>query len=416
MRIATFAVLLTAGTALSGCVGNQLDAITNLSAPCSTTTQSINCGAAVTNPVTGGPVVPPVVVPPGPNSGNTSTIVTGDTTLALEGGSVISIPGNMAVSTLTETAGATNSATFAITTNTATNGNWPTPKTMNEYVAGTAVGSGIGGTYKEYRALNRVPGSATAVDEELQVWRWNAGTGSSFGTQYRNVTTGANPAGQNAWSFGGTYTTAAQMPTSTSAVYSGKFTGIAKSSNFVNPVGTAQTLDRNNIWSVTGDTALTANFGTSGTVTGTLTPTAWKAWQTLGGEVGFRTTTDPLAPGAPTGLAGTINAANWAGFMGMPVQINGTIATSTATTGNTHPNTITGVAQYDPNGNWVNVTSNSFFTAGFFGSNADNITGVFSTDAVTLDPIGGTTAINDDRRAFLSMTGIFNACRTGPVC
>ena len=240
MRFATFAVLFTAGTALSGCAGNQMDAIANLSAPCVTSSQTLDCSATGTTTTTGGTGTTPVVTPPpGPNSGNTTTIVSGDTTLALENGSVISSPTNMAVSTLTQTAGATNTAMIAITTNTATNGNWPVPKVMNEYAAGTAVGSGIGGTYKEYRALNRVPGSATTVDEELQVWRWNAGTGSSYGTQYRNVTSGGgNPATQNAWSFGGNYTTAAQMPTSGSAVYSGRFTGLAHSSNFINPIGT----------------------------------------------------------------------------------------------------------------------------------------------------------------------------------
>ena len=413
MRVASFAVLLVAGTALSGCAASQLDAVANLSAGCTSTTQNLNCGAP---PATKPPPPPtPTTPPPVPNSGNTAVIVTGDTTLALENGNIISTPANMAVSTLTQTSGATNTAMMAITTNTSTNGNWPIAKTMNEYLAGSAVGSGIGGTYKEYHEINKTPGTANSIDEELQVWKWNAGSGNSYGTQYRNVTSGANPATQNAWSFGGNYTTEAQMPTSGSVNYSGRFTALAKTSNFINPTGTTQTLDRNNIWSVSGDTAITANFGSSGNISGTLTPKAWKAWQTLGGANGFATATDPFT--IPDGGLPNVNSANWfSGVMDQPIKLKGTIKTNTTPTGNTKPNTITGIAQFDPNSNWVNTTSNSFFSAGFFGNNADNITGVFSMDAQTLQPIGGITAINDDRRGYVSMTGIFNACRTGPIC
>jgi hypothetical protein len=171
---------------------------------------------------------------------------------------------------------------------------------------------------------------------------------------------------------------------------------------------------------IIGDTALTANFGTNGTVTGTLTPKAWKAWQTLNGASGFATATNPIT--YPQGsVVGYSNPANWfgaaqGGFMDEQIQLAGTITTNTSTAAGTHPNVIKGTAQYDPTGNWLNTKSNSFFEAGFFGNNADNITGVFSMDAQTLQPIGGSTAINDDRRGYVSMTGIFNACKTGPVC
>ena len=102
--------------------------------------------------------------------------------------------------------------------------------------------------------------------------------------------------------------------------------------------------------------------------------------------------------------------------MDVPILLSGSIKTNATTTGNTKPNTIIGVAKYDPNSNWVNTTSNSFLNAGFFGANADNVTGVFSMDAQTLSPIGGVTAINDDRRGFVTMTGIFNACKIGNPC
>lgn len=408
MRIASLAVLMAAGTALSGCAASQLDAIANLGTACTSTTQTLNCGAPTGSGTTGGTTTTTPTT--APNTGNTATIATGDTTLVLESGSLVSTPTNMAVSTLTQTTIPTSTGKIAITTNTSTNGNWPQAKTMDEYVYGSSLGSGIGGTYKEYHQINKIPGSGNSIDEELQVWKWNAGAGSSYATQYRDVTGAGNPARNQAWSFGGNYTTAAQMPTSGSATYSGRFTGEAVTSNFVNPNGSPQTLDRNNRWSVTGDTAITANYGTNGNITGTLTPTEWMAWQTLNSATGFYTTT-----------ASDPNAANWfsmakGGFMDKPIYLAGSIKTNATTTGNTKPNVVTGVAQYDPTTNWVNTTSNSFFNAGFFGSGADNITGVFSMDAQTLAPVGGTTQIHDDRRGYVSMTGIFNACKTGPVC
>ena len=421
MRFASLAVLMATGTALSGCAGNQLDAIANLSSSCTSTTQTLDCSGPNSGSTTGGGgTTPPTTTPvTSPNTGNTSTITTGDTTLALDNGILVSRANNTAVSTLTQSTLPTSTAQLAINTNTSSNAIWPTTKVMNEYAAGTAKGSGIGGTYKEYHLITKDAGLASTQDEELQVWKWNAGTGSSYATQYRDVTTGGNPATHQAWSFGGNYTTAAQMQTSGSATYSGQFTSVATTSNFINPTGTTQTLDRNNIWSVTGNTALTANFGTNGTVTGTLTPTAWKAWQTLNGASGFATATNPIT--IPDNGVPYANAANWfgaaqGGFMDQQIQLAGTITTNTSTTSGTHANVIKGTAQYDPNSNWINTSSNSFFEAGFFGNNADNITGVFAMDAQTLAPIGGSTAINDDRRGFVSMTGIFNACKTGPVC
>lgn len=282
---------------------------------------------------------------------------------------------------------------------------------MDEFVAGSAVPSGIGGAYKEYHQISKVPGSGNTVDEELQVWKWAAGTGNTYATQYRNVSGGkANPAVDQAWSFGGTYTTAAQMPTSGNAAYSGRFTAVATTSNFFNPTSMVQTLDRNNTWSVTGASVVNATFGSSGTITGTLTPKAWTAWQTLNSATGFATTT------ASTGIPANWFTSAQGGYMDVPIQLSGTISTNPSTAAGTHGNTVSGVAQYDPTSNWVNTSTNSFLKAGFFGNNADDITGVFSMDAQTLNPIGGTAAINDDRRGYVSMTGIFNACKTGPFC
>ena len=415
MRIASFGILVAAGTALSGCDASKLDAVANLGTACTSSTQSLNCGA----PAGTGTGTTTPTTPTNTNVGNTAAIVTGDTTLIVEGGNLVSTPTNMGISKLTLATGTApdpDTAKIAITTNTSSNSNWPLAKTMDEYTLGTALGSGLGGTYKEYRTINKVPGSANAVDEELQVWTWNAGTGKTYATQYRDVTGGANPATHQAWSFGGNYTTAAAMPTSGSATYTGRFGGIAVTSNFINNPNIPQTLDRNNRWSVTGDTNITANFGTNGTINGTLTPTEWYAWQTLNGVIGFGSAKDPITLGN-TAIAN----ANWfsaakGGFMDVPIQLAGSIKTNATTTGNTKPNTITGTAKYAANSGWLNTTSNSFFNAGFFGDNAEDITGTFSVDAQIPDPIGGIRPLNDDRRGFISMQGIFNGCKIGSVC
>ena len=419
MRIASFGILVAAGTALSGCDASKLDAVANLGTACTSSTQSLNCGApAGTGTGTTTPTTTPTTTT-NTNVGNTAAIVTGDTTLIVEGGNLVSTPTNMGISKLTLVTGTApdpDTAKIAITTNTSSNSNWPIAKTMDEYTPGTALGSGLGGTYKEYRATNKIPGSGNAIDEELQVWTWNAGSGKTFATQYRDVTGGSNPATHQAWSFGGNYTTAAAMPTSGSATYTGRFGAIATSSNFINDPNTPQTLDRNNRWSVTGDTNITANFGTNGTVVGTLMPTEWNAWQTLNGVIGFGSAKDPTTLGN-TAIAN----ANWfsaakGGFMDVPIQLSGTIKTNTTTTGNTKPNAVTGVAKYAANSGWLNTTSNSFFNAGFFGDNAEDITGTFSVDAQIPDPIGGIRPINDDRRGFINMQGIFNGCKSGAIC
>jgi C-lobe and N-lobe beta barrels of Tf-binding protein B len=425
MRIVSFGILIAASTALSGCDASKLDAVANLGTSCSSSTQSLNCGAPAGTGTTPTPTTP--TTPTTTNVGNTAVIVTGDTTLIAESGGLVSTPTNMGISKLKLVAGASgvpDTAKIDITTNTSSNANWPIAKTMDEYVPGTLRGSGLGGTYKEYRTVNKVPGSPNSVDEELQVWTWNAGSGKTYATQYRDVTGSSNPATHQAWSFGGNYTTAAAMPTSGSVTYTGRFGGIATTSNFIDDPNLPQTLSRNNRWSVTGDTNITANFGTNGNISGTLTPTDWNAYQTLNGVIGFGTAvnpatlTPPTAASTPAEVAAYQTAvANWYPvFMATPIQMNGTIKTNATTIGNTKPNTVTGVANYAPSSGWLNTTSNSFFEAGFFGDNAEDITGVFSIDAQIPEPIGGIRPINDDRRGFINMQGIFNGCKLGAVC
>jgi hypothetical protein len=83
------------------------------------------------------------------------------------------------------------------------------------------------------------------------------------------------------------------------------------------------------------------------------------------------------------------------------VYLKGTI-TNNATTGNS----IVGTASLEPY--WlVNSTTNSMY-AGVFGPNGEEISGVFGLEAADPSPIGGNYPINDDRRGYISMSGVFN--------
>ena len=46
--------------------------------------------------------------------------------------------------------------------------------------------------------------------------------------------------------------------------------------------------------------------------------------------------------------------------------------------------------------------------AGFYGTNAEQVTGVFATYGVLPQPTGGDTGINDDRRAKIDIQGVFH--------
>ncbi len=259
---------------------------------------------------------------------------------------------------------------------------------MDEYAYGTNAsgGVGLGGTYNEYRSLS-TSSAGTAQDEELQVWTW----GNSYATQYRDVTAGGE-ASHQAWSFGGTKTPKAAMDAIVGDVsYTGKFGATAKTSNWVDSTLVSQTVSHNNIWRVEGDSSLTANFGT-GAFSGTLTPQLWNAYQTMNGASGFHTI-DLSAP----------LDANYAGFMSSNIVLKGTI-TNNITTGNS----ITGTAEMDTGDGWLtNSTTNPMY-AGVFGANADEITGAFALEATAPAPLGGNLPINDDRRGYIEMSGVFN--------
>lgn len=414
MRYVSVIALLASTAALAGCAGGDGSALSLAASgsvcgvndpncatptPVPTTTTTTTTGTTTTN--TGNPttvVTPPPPPPPPPNIGNAVTFTTGDTTIALENSVLKSPMSTPAVSRLTTTT-SPNTAKFEINSRSPNNALWPIAKTMNLYRSGT----GLGGTYKEYHALT-TSSTGTAADEELQVWSWN----NSYATQYRDVT-GAGTTGEalhQAWSFGGTRTAKANMPISGTANYNGQFTATAKTWNWENSVGaTNQTIDFNNVWRVKGTSAITADF-TTATVTGTLTPVTWNAYQTMNNARGFK---DVLA----TNVLDPNNPAYWGyfNFLQSTILLNGTITTS-----DTAGNSITGTAILNPADGWItNSTLNPFYGAFFDDptktgtANPIEVTGVFSVEAAIPAPTGGDIAINGDRRGNMQMSGVFNA-------
>ena len=264
---------------------------------------------------------------------------------------------------------------------------------MDYYLAGGTT-STLADTpnYAEYRYFK------PNFDEELQVWSWT----NSFTTQYRDVTNSGTAPLHQAWSFGGNYTSVANMPTLNANVnYNGSWTATAQTSNWVNDTtNPAQTVDFNNNWQVRGTSALVANFGTSA-FTGTLQSTSWvgksiagSSWITVNALVPSANRLDPV--------------------MTADVKLTGQITTSTAA--GAHPNQINGTANMDNTTyGWITTAGSNPMYGGFFspvgippGSNPTEVAGVFALDTAIPAPVGGNYAINDDRRGFLSMSGMFH--------
>ena len=416
MRFVSLCAFLATTTALSGCVGGDGSALSlaNRSVDvCGVNDPTCATASTGSGSGSGGGTGGGTGTTPPPNTGNTANIVTGDATIALEKDVVVSTKTTPSLSNLTLVSGSSgnpNTAKISIDTNTANNGLWPIAKTMDEYTPGTFAngsngalppaglglgGSVLGGSYREYRAYSK-NASGTAIDEELQVWSF----ANSYATQYRDVTATGGSADHQAWSFGGTKTPAAAMTLRGSGHYVGKFGATAKTSNYINRDvangnGDIQTIDNNNKWRVWGDSDLNANFLT-GTFTGTLTPREWNAFKTMHSAAGFETVDAAYDPNPNT------FDPNWAGFMDDNVILKGSI-TSTAT-----GNSIKGTAVMDPNDGWLSNTDSNAMYAGAFGANAEEITGAFAVEATDPSPMGGYFPINDDRRGYITMSGVFN--------
>ena len=282
-------------------------------------------------------------------------------------------------------------------------------------------GHGLNADYKLYRYYQR-----GGFDEELQIWTWN----QSYATQYRDVTASGTDPQHQAWSFGGNYTPAASVPTLGKVDYFGKFGATAKTSNFLDSDYTVtavingaqqtfgQTMSYNNDWRVNGDSALEADFGT-GKFTGFLTPTNWQGiTKTKGSFIvnvpnaesnNTACQNQDLAcdPSTPSGRAVFDNWINWhSQIMSAEIFLKGDITKDLKNT--TKPNQIVGTASEDLSYGWITSSGTNPLYGGFFGPNANEVTGTFALEATNPTPNGGVRPINNDQRAYIQMSGIFN--------
>jgi hypothetical protein len=343
------------------------------------------------------------------DGGNDTSLdpLTADTTIALESSRLVKPSGSIpslskltsGITTTTTTAQILSGTkptklTIAVDTNSGTNAAWPTPAEMDLYLYGTnaadPTGGNNGGTnclpdcgYREYHVYSTETGKER--DESLQVWAW----GDSYATQYR-VTPNGGEAKQQAWSFGGNKTALVDMPTSGSATYNGRFVATAKTANYLKPSGAL--IDPNALWRVQGASQVTANFGASGTVAGTLTPETWTSFQT--GISGDYMKTVGVTPTPPYSAIETPNYS----FYNTTVSLNGTI------TGNTYAGTTPGSATLGG----AFISGDETMYGGFFGATGAETTGVFHVTGMDPYPVGGSAGINDDKRAYLTIQGAFN--------
>ena len=420
MRLVPVLALMTSAFALAACAGggggSSLSAA-GIRANNGLSVCGINETGCIPPPPGGGATTPPPVTGSG-TGGNTTTTDSGSTTIAFEGAKLlVPLNSNTAkielTSSVTPTAAETTAKILlgtkppdlrmAINTNTTSNGTWAVPVKMKEYIPGTNRGDifnggtpnenvGSGSNYREYRALT------ADRDELLQVWAWD----ESYAVQYRNASSGGE-AKQQAWTFGGNATK--NMPVGGTANYNGRFAGTAKTWSWL--ARKDAKVDPNGLWQIQGRTALVADFGSASSVAGTLTPETWtKLDPTLSTYYTFDTTT---GTGYITRTGVPVNPVDGPAYQFYKATL-GIDAKIDAPVGGVASSTYKGDATFS--GDFV--TGDNPVYGGFFGNAATETTGVFAALGNAPDPDGGTDGINDDRRGFVSMSGVFHGCT--PVC
>jgi hypothetical protein len=388
MRLASLSVLLMSTVGLSACGGSGGSTLIEMNNLCGTTCATSTQLPAPPKAAVNGQALPP---PSTVNTGNTTALVTGDTTLVLEGGVVINTRNNPGRSVLTPDTGTTEdtkSAKLSIDTkNSARNSSWPVPKTMawTKFGSQNEISSGIstdrrfgtngtvipslladpanpdisgstqlaGATYNEYRV--RSQDKDVPYDESLQIWTW----GKSYAAQYRDVTSSGAPAGHQAWVYGGANgikkSTAEELPTTGSLSFSGQYTSTVTTSGFLEKDLIAyQTMKNNGEWSSFGDANFKATFSATGaTFTGTLDPDIWRKHRNeerpVDGAAGFAyididaaRAMEGLLRANPAlaldernfGIDELENFANYranAEFLDVPIILNGTIGITAST-------------------------------------------------------------------------------------
>jgi len=251
--------------------------------------------------------------------------------------------------------------------------------------------TGTNANYSEYRKIT------ATTDSELQYWRFNTSNNTDplndpkygYAAHYRDA-----KSGQDAWFFGGTDatdpTTITLLPT---ANYTGQYVFAATTSGW-GDAESYQTADGQ--WRGNGTASLTADFGNA-RFGGTLTPQYWEKYEnadTITVNPNTRDVTVNVT--TTTALPGSLDIRE---FHTADITLNGTIS----------GNKISG----DPN-NAVDIGSGQFVTGeralqgGFYGNNAEQITGVFATYGVLPNPSGSNIGINDDRRKTIDIQGVFH--------
>lgn len=389
MRSRSLVLLLAlAGTALSGCASGFDTAFTQSSIP------GVPGGGNSTD--TGGDGLSGDTGGTGdPNAVNLSG---GDTAIAYADGAR-SIDGSGRAQMVISATG----STATVSVDPGANMGFTGTQTMARYIqqtnpapAGHPTRAFDNANYTEYRRIN------TSTDSALQVWQFTDGNGqTNYAAHFRE-----SRAGQDAWFYGGSGATSATEMDALAAGggtrnYTGNYAGIATANDWGDATN-YQTQDGE--WRFNGTASLQANFGT-GQFTGTLTPEYWEKYDNdvlIQLDIPNNTITSPTivaSPGVPT-AAGPLDITT---FHRATIELNGTI-TGNRISGDANINTATP-------GDLTNnrfVNGDRALQGGFYGTNAEQVTGVFATYGVLPEPTGGDTGINDERRPSIDIQGVFH--------
>lgn len=272
---------------------------------------------------------------------------------------------------------------------------WPEPIPMDRYTRPGQATSSLGGSYREYRSIVR-----DTTDAELQLWNFD----HSYAAQYRVWEGGnADPANSLVVFYGGDKTPAAEMPSSGTATYNGKFGATATASNWlsfersvpdefaIKPESTysvdaegnieAETVSPNGEWRVTGDTSIAADFG-AGSVAGTIDNMRWRKYQ-------------PDAKAEKSDPQGYINLTDAEGRHPFPrsYQLDGSIE------GSDYGGSVA-TAGFVPGAN--------AFKGSFFGPGAAETTGIMHHQGTAPNPSDGMSPNEEARRGYVDIRGVFN--------
>jgi hypothetical protein len=409
MRSVSLFALAVSGLVLAGCGGSSGDSGVFMSDAsfdlCGV--NEVNCDLGGGNNAGGGGSGGGGTTPPnvGGGGGNTTSgLTTGNTTIALENGQLVSPQATGALSLMTitadnpATAGVNESAaTYAIDTKSSNNPNWPRQRTISEFVGGSNapnffgspvnLGAGVTG-YKEYRDS----------DVALQVWDF----GHSHASAFRVISPGESS--HKAFAFGGTKTPTTSMPTGGTASYTGSYGSNGTAKNWIAPqsdIPDIVIVDPNMVFMSNGSSNFTANFASS-TMIGNLNPQHWTWFDA--GVWRYDVAADTLY--APDGTTTTGNFTQHI----VPGYFDNGIGISATITGNNY----TGTASMA--GSQVLNTQNPVYGS-FFGPTLNETTGVFSVQGQLPYPLGGEYTGIDDRAGFVTHSGVFNGnCSGGTGC